>query len=442
MLEGVYSTPEPGAVIDLYSGELALSWDGGTVVGDGTITLDWSPSPRIAFQFTIRPGYEQVPPPSESNDSARLLSPEGGKGDVLRFGQVFNDAPNRRIIAGEIDGCFEVGNPAPVESILFHVPNFPDSVGVAVNHNGGTSATRMEIETSEWLINLDDIAGSDLRRQLAERSGFAITHVGDIRRCDGEAIQYSLVDDLLTSVLWWLSTLRSERTGPALISGLHEGRTVWERWEIGLVSPWLGRRTWLPRLPPNGGWPVGPNPTSSIFQFLCEQPKVPGIVNSVEQVIDWYTQSVTSSHIATKGVLAQAGNELLSWMRLVEDVGVTTDGFARMTAADQLRMALSYNKSSMDVPASLPNLFRVTRNGGDGQELDGPGAITEIRNSVVHPKRNARFNDPMAMLEGSFLAIRYLELLLLHRCGYVGRMFNRTAWSEGEVMVPWAAQDI
>jgi len=75
----------------------------------------------------------------------------------------------------------------------------------------------MEIETGQWLINLDDIASTDLRRQLGEQSGYAITHVGDIHRRDGKTVQYADVEVLLTDVLWWLSTLRSERTGPTCV---------------------------------------------------------------------------------------------------------------------------------------------------------------------------------------------------------------------------------
>jgi len=163
-------------------------------------------------------------------------------------------------------------------------------------------------------------------------------------------------------------------------------------------------------------------------------------MNSVEQVIDWYTQAVSNIHIATKGVLAQAGNELLSWMRIAVDVGVTSDGFGRMTAADQLRMALSFTGAPTEVPLWLPKLYLATRRSSDSEELDGPGSVTEIRNSVVHPRHKARFSDPMAMLEGNFLAIHYLELLLLHRCGYEGRMLNRTNWGNSEFVVPWVAK--
>jgi len=135
LLEGTYHTSVPGEVIDLYSGELELSWNGGSVVGDGHIKLDWSPSPRIGFELTIRSGFEQVPPPSLDDDSVTLSSPEG-KGKVLRYGQVFSGDQSNRKISGDIDRCFEVGNPAPVDSILFHVPNFPDYVGTAVDSGG------------------------------------------------------------------------------------------------------------------------------------------------------------------------------------------------------------------------------------------------------------------------------------------------------------------
>jgi len=436
ILQGIYATSEPNEEIDLYSGKLIMSWPNGSVEGDGTIKLEWSPEPRVHFHLVTNPEFRRVPPPS-SNDDTLVLTSTNGKGTVSTFGEAFTGDPSKRIIEGQINQSFEVGNPAPVASILFHVPNFPDFLGKQVDIGNGVSASRMEIESAKWHLNLDGIPNVDIHRQLSEQGGFAITHVGEVRRQDDEPIQYSEVEELMVNLHWYFSMLRSERTGPILVAGIHEGETIWERWESGITSPWLGRRSWLPRFPPVGKLPADSDPTSVVFQYMCELVKDPTGPNSFEMIIDWYTQSVTNSNIATRGILAQAGIELLAWLELVEDVGMSADGFGRLTAADQLRLLLSSASIPIDVPPSLPKLYATTRKSSDGDEIDGPGAVTEIRNSMVHPKKKARFGDPIAMLEGSFLAARYLELSLLHRCGYAGRVMNRTNWSESASVPPW-----
>jgi hypothetical protein len=71
--------------------------------------------------------------------------------------------------------------------------------------------------------------------------------------------------------------------------------------------------------------------------------------------------------------------------------------------------------------------------------VDGPGAITEIRNAAVHPKRGGSFLRRHGQLDGANLAIRYLELLILRALEYEGFLYNRATQGGWELeLVPWA----
>ena len=77
---------------------------------------------------------------------------------------------------------------------------------------------------------------------------------------------------------------------------------------------------------------------------------------------------------------------------------------------------------------------------------DGPHALTDIRNSIVHPDKDKR---PEFMGDSYYqwcqLSLWYLDLVFLRLCGHKGYYANRLLASgrcEGQVeRVPWALSD-
>jgi hypothetical protein len=176
--------------------------------------------------------------------------------------------------------------------------------------------------------------------------------------------------------------------------------------------------------------PVHGGATLQSIRTVWRDPK---LSEAIKHAIDWYTESLTSRHQATIIISAQAGLELMSWLRLVYDGGLSETGFNGLTAADQLRLALEFAHVPLTVPSSLLKLSAAAKEA----QADGPGAITEIRNGLVHPKAKQHFTDYLAVFEGGRLAIHFLQLLLLHRLNYVGQILD---WTTGtSSLVPWAA---
>jgi hypothetical protein len=54
--------------------------------------------------------------------------------------------------------------------------------------------------------------------------------------------------------------------------------------------------------------------------------------------------------------------------------------------------------------------------------IDAPDAVTEIRNSLVHPEHKRRSQLERAYYDGWKLGLWYLELAILAICGYSGTM--------------------
>lgn len=435
----VFSTIVPNSTIELYSGDLRLIWDDNSIDSSGSISLIWSPSPRVAFKFDFP--LDSVTPAPELESKVRVeLAGHGGHGEGQIWGdQTFSDAgTSGQTLFGTISHVFESGNPAAVDTVEFHVPNFPEFVSTRHQVGSCVCMSRLTTDASEYRIELDGVCHStQLRNHPAFTGGYGITHTGRIRRKDGLAIAYEDVESLTTSLYWWLSFVRGERTGSILTTGVHEGRAIWERWGCGTIAPWSGRWSWLPLFPP----PMSGDPSIGIgviLDHLLQLDKEAVQYRALVRTIDWYTQSASNRHTATTVILAQAGIELMSWLHLVETIGVSDQTFERMHASDKIRVELAQAGIPLGIPSSAGELARIASAGQYGEALDGPAVTVDYRNGVVHPKMQSRFSGaPEAEIQAGSLTIRYLELLLLHAFGYRGSAFDRTDWSKGDVPVPW-----
>jgi hypothetical protein len=114
------------------------------------------------------------------------------------------------------------------------------------------------------------------------------------------------------------------------------------------------------------------------------------------------------------------------------------DGFKSLRASDKFRLLFSSLNLPLDIPVEAPELKQLSTNGPTNW-LDTPYALTEIRNSLVHPEHKRRGQFTSAYYEAWNLGLWYLEMSLLAICGYRGTYANRLKQrSVGQVEnVPW-----
>ena len=139
-------------------------------------------------------------------------------------------------------------------------------------------------------------------------------------------------------------------------------------------------------------------------------------------------------------VLGQTILELVSWVLLVEELGTRSSvGFNGVRASDRLRELLDWIGIGYQVPASLPALKAEAP---QRDWKDGPHAIAEMRNSLVHPnRRQGLTSTPVhARIELQELVMWYVELALLRLIDYQGGYMNRLGKKVRGVVddVPWA----
>jgi hypothetical protein len=159
---------------------------------------------------------------------------------------------------------------------------------------------------------------------------------------------------------------------------------------------------------------------------------------ALHEVIYWYLNANYSPRGIDAGIiLTQAAIERLSYEYAVRDRRLLVlKGFKDLLASDKFRIIFSSLGIPLEIPKETPEIDKLAKN---FNWLDAPHALTEIRNSLVHPEHKKRGQIDSAYYEAWNLGLWYLEMGLLAVCGYSGTYGNRLKQRYvGQVEnVPW-----
>ncbi|HJM42186.1 MAG TPA: hypothetical protein QF870_02550, partial [Nitrospinota bacterium] len=169
---------------------------------------------------------------------------------------------------------------------------------------------------------------------------------------------------------------------------------------------------------------------SEVFPGFWDRFNNPIGQETIRTVLYWYLRS--NAHGSGAGVdggliLTQAALERLTYYL----------GHRGKSAAERVRKALTVMQINTGIRRNCQKLRALARKNG---WQDGPYALTEIRNDLIHPKQKYGNTLSGSYYEGWNLGQWYVELMLMHLFSHNGRYGNRiTQTWEGEVVsVPWA----
>jgi hypothetical protein len=160
---------------------------------------------------------------------------------------------------------------------------------------------------------------------------------------------------------------------------------------------------------------------------------------ALQEVIYWYLNANFSSRGIDAGIiLTQAAIERLSYEYAVKNKRLlTVNGFKDLWASDKFRLLFSSLGIDLEIPGETPEIEKLAKK---FNWLDAPHALTEIRNSLVHPEHKKRGQLDSVYYEAWNLGLWYLEMGLLAICNYSGTYGNRLKqrWVGQVENVPWA----
>jgi len=435
-----YHTSVPNRMIQLFAGNLELFFaQGQRISAPGTVEWRWLPHPSIRFALSSIDQYPDFSQPPEARlDIPTLnLSCEVVVTNVeVREGSAYYD--------GLVPRSVLVGMDTDCDQVIFHLPNFLQFIGEVIRaKDSGTWAGRLRLESDSWVICLDeDRTVRQLTKGLKYQGGYAITHVGQLRRCDSGHFTFSEADDTLQAVYYFLSFVRGLWCGPVLAFGRMGGADMWQEWTVSRLTPWKYVESWFPLIGAQDNIPE----LNQAFRGFMAKWDDSLWRDPIKHSIHWYVEANIGAGGVEGGiVLTQTALELLGWLYFVEDpptATLTAAQFDRMNAETKIRDLLRALNIPVGIPTCLQNLRCEV---GALQASDGPSAFVRLRNAIVHPKKSKRSvilqTSVHARNEAKDLGLWYVEMVLLRIFGYEGEYYQRFlgGWPDQvRAKVPWA----
>ena len=435
ILQPCYTFQKPNESISLSHTKASVTYQGKIYEGDAEVRLELVPNAGIH----IRTSLPSLPlSPSDfgvltvgSNDVPGFVVwetvPINGKVDFVW-------CPREEPITGRGDRSTRI------TSVVFHLFNYEGLFGTrrSVEHVGNASHAihHVDLKATGWNIELKSMPTTlDTIKTLRETGGYGLTHIGCLKKEDSSSFDGKTAEEMLTALRSFLSFSKGMWCNPCLAVGFDDKENkVWEAWS----SPqghWASPISWFD--------PHHCDELANLFPGFMAKWKDENWRKALHEVIYWYL----SSNCSTLGlgigidagiILTQAAIERLSFEYVVRHKRLIEEGgFKDLRASDKFRMLFSSLDIPIDIPSSLPELQKLAK---QFNWIDAPHAITEIRNSLVHPQHKRRGQIGVAFFSAWNLGQWYLELALLRICEYSGTYGNRLIlqrWVGNVEPVPW-----
>ena len=319
-----------------------------------------------------------------------------------------------------------------VDSIDFYIINLDRYSGKLIMHEDKLFAGRMEFEIEDFQVIIDkryDFT-KELNDSLKDKAGSIITHIGRMRKKDGSLFRTNNINDVLDNISMSLSFMCGRYVDICIVKGYETNNNIFRLCRECIVSPFRFVPNWKDTI-------ANYHNIEKYMTLMCSKLNDAYYGMVIKQVIDWYIETLGNTTIENNIISMQIALETLSYVVLVEQYKILTDEeFDSNLSATNIRMLLNFCK----IPLGKEELYLFDEY-IQNKFIDGVDIMTYFRNKIVHPSRKRNkatlyVEDMWNIIE---IAIRYVELVILHIISYKGEYSNRLKQrSYGEVeLVPW-----
>ncbi len=437
-LQPCYKFGEPNESVLLANNEpCTFRCDHGETNGQANLRLEFLPRPRVKIDVKCNAG-----------DVAKLRSTylDIGRLSVNRreFPVIFTNltispsSPSANItLIPKSEPAHWVGDDeTKVSKVVFHLFNYKDTLGTHrfLKKSGDMpiSSIKTKLESAEWIVELNNYETMNTIKKLRKTGGYGLTHIGCFYQANGAPFDARAAKKTLEHLHYFFTFSKGTFCSPVLPVGFDEnGQRVWELLNTP-AEPWSPPRSWFD-------------------QCHCEQlaDLFPGIVEKLEdkdwadtmrKAIYWYAQSndASGSGVETGIILTQIAIERLAFEYIVNSKQMFKgENFKKKRASDRFRQLFDSLGIPIDIPHNLSMVYQVATK---LQFEDAPHALTDIRNSLVHPDHKHEDKFKGTYFDARLLGLWYLELSILRICDYNSTYFNRLSdeqWIGTVEDVPW-----
>lgn len=438
-LEPAFDFADCETSVLIHQNQAEICIDGNKYEGDGEVRLDCLPRADVhLYSYFKGVPARDIMGASSGQKAISSFSINGRQiegfrlssgGDVNSQEFSLKWCPNSEPVNGIGDESTQMTR------VVFHLFNFVDLIGNrGSTEQSGTmihAIQHVDLTSDEWKVELKSLISTQENiNALKEKGGYRLTHVGGIQKTDDTSFSGRDADVCLRALRFFLSFAKGGWCAPICAVGFDaSGSRVWESWSSP-KEPWHAPLSWFD--PHNG------SQLAALFPGFMKRWANDDWREALHEVIYWYLNANFSSRGIDAGIiLTQAAIERLSYEYSVKDKRLlTVKGFKDLWASDKFRLLFSSVKIPLDIPGEFSELQRLASN---MNWLDAPQALTEVRNSLVHPEHKHRGQFGTAYSEAWNLGLWYLEMGILAICGYSGTYGNRfkQRWVGQVEDVPW-----
>lgn len=371
--------------------------------------------------------------------------------EIIINGTVFGEVSgfDAKTGLGVIEGRISISNTSHlgdvsqmVDRITFSIPNLKEFIGLPVGYKSennivSISQSRIVLEDGEYQIIIDRCSNySDLYKSLKTIGGYIIQYNGELRKKNG-LLNFEEGREVLHCLNRFLHILNGINTSAIFLKGWKLDTLEWEDYTPYIVRPYKYVYSW-------SAIDTFDNIGHTWEKFRTYWLSLDDRLILIS-IIHWYVEAnINSAFIEGSIVMAQVALEgLFNWIIIEQDPAmnaVLAKKLEKKSAEAKLFLLLKKIELNNGIPANLSHLAGIKP-----RIKNGPTAITEIRNALVHGNRWKR-NDlslisNKAKIEVLKLSLWYIELLLLYALEYDGNYFNRCSQSFLNSMpepLPWS----
>jgi hypothetical protein len=415
----LYEGHQPNEPILLYEGAAEIVQESNVIEGEATVKFAWFPAPHTKFEFIYANQTDL-----ESGQVTLNLTEMGVITEPYPLKITSNGNRSRIEIAGFFNEPVIIGTKVKIKSLLFHLTNIPFFTAHACSQREDDPGWDWDLDTwfgqfvyktDRWRIVLVTMNNApETKELLQEQGGYAFTHVCKLERTDESLYSLDEAREVLEAFSEYLSFARGIRVAPIFLTGYDEaGKQVWEEWPTLVeADPWQNGCIWFD---------IDSTEVVDIFPGFMRRWENDNWRGLVQESIHWYLESnKKAGGINGSIVLEQTALEKLAWVFLVEEKrSISAHGFEKIPAADQIRLLLSQLGIDSSIHHRWTDLVQQSK---EYNWVDGPQAITELRNAIVHPKtkerkKASRISDS-TKYQAWQLGLNYLEQVLLKLFDY------------------------
>ncbi len=423
--------------LELYRGEMTFQGQSGFLFkGFGYLQFRLLPQPKTYLHIQ---SLDRMAHLNLMNESRGVVSIQGISTTVVITNVSLNAGTGldkKDDLQGFLFGESSINRSQELDTSYFVLANMPEIHGRFIQRGSSNLRGRVNFKVNDFEILIDPVANlPEQIKHLKKTRSSAITHIGMIKKHSG---QFSIkhLDELLSNIGLALTFSMSRAIQPMLSIGLNKNTIVYQEPITNVASDLFDSRTnWFDCFESNQ--------IEEVFNLMMKKFHLEKESLAIIKLIRWYIESDRSEiTLESRIVLITTALDYFTWNLLVLILKQKSKMKFKSTP-------LGVNITELLFQANIPSELDASFVSEIIKEIaikigstNGPNLIAQIRNSIIHPNRNATMDKlgPKELFAVKSLGSLYLEFLILWYIGYSGKMSNRLKiphYTGDYIQVPW-----